>query len=75
MSSIELDQPSIFEITINELGDIVNFDRRSDKTLLEVLNENYNGIEGLANLLGTDLVNGISLRFPHQMNSPIKGSR
>jgi hypothetical protein len=75
MSSIELDQPSIFEITINELGDIVNFDRRSDKTLLEVLNENYNGIEGLANLLGSDLVNGISLRFPHQINSPIKGSR
>ncbi|KAJ3371492.1 Calcium-transporting ATPase 10, plasma membrane-type [Kappamyces sp. JEL0680] len=76
MSEPELDdnQVSSFDISIDDLGEIVNFDRRSDKMLLDVLNVSFDGIHGLARRLKTDLANGIPLRFPHQFNMPVKGS-
>jgi Ca2+-transporting ATPase len=77
MSNEEVDNQeyqSTFDIDLNELADIVNFDKRTDKALVEVLNDTYDGVQGVAKRLKTDLVSGIPLRYPHQYNSSTKSS-
>jgi Ca2+-transporting ATPase len=64
-----------FDISLEELGEIVNFDRRTDPGLLEVLYETYDGIEGLAKRLRTDLTNGIRLQNSHLHQAVKEGSQ
>ena len=64
-----------FEIGIDELAEVVNFDRRTDRELVETLNETYGGVEGIASRLKADLVSGIPLRFPHQFNTPSSNAK
>lgn len=67
---VELNNNDSFEIGLSELAEIVNFDKRTEHSLLELLDEKYDGLEGLARRLKTDLKDGIQLKFPHQHNMP-----
>jgi Ca2+-transporting ATPase len=61
-----------FDVSLEELGDIVNFDKRNESSLLDLLNDQYGGLDGLSRRLKTDLKDGIPLKFPHQHHSTSK---
>lgn len=67
-----IDSP--FDLTIEDLGEICNFDKRTDKALVDSLSEVYGGVQGLAERLKTNLEEGLPLRYPNQMNSQAKGN-
>jgi Ca2+-transporting ATPase len=58
------EEPEAFDIGIEELGEIVNFDRRSEAVLVTAFQELYGGLNGLAARLKTDLKTGLELKFP-----------
>ncbi|KAJ1559545.1 hypothetical protein HK405_010223, partial [Cladochytrium tenue] len=51
--------PDSFPITIEELGKICNFDRRTNPSQVELLNNQYGGVEGVACLLKSDIHTGL----------------
>ena len=60
LSSIEEGLSFQFDLSADELGQIVNFDKRNDKDQLSLLNSpKYDGVAGLAKRLKTDLSNGL----------------
>jgi Ca2+-transporting ATPase len=61
-----------FRIGIEELGEIVNFDRRSEEALVAQFNDTHGGLAGVAEKLKTNLEAGLALKFPHQHNLPGK---
>ncbi|KAI8899377.1 hypothetical protein BC833DRAFT_524800 [Globomyces pollinis-pini] len=63
-----------FDLTVDELGEIVNFDRRTDAMCVEMLYETYDGPAGLARRLKSDVVNGIPLKYTNHHTMPIKSS-
>jgi P-type Ca2+ transporter type 2C len=63
-------QDNSIDITTDELGDLVNFDKRNESSLMQLLNEKYGGLVGLARRLKTDLQNGIPLKFTQDQTSP-----
>jgi P-type Ca2+ transporter type 2C len=52
-----------FRLTPDDLGEIVNFDRRSDPEQIQILNEKYGGVEGISHMLKSDLVRGLKLKM------------
>ncbi|KAJ3275572.1 Calcium-transporting ATPase 10, plasma membrane-type [Terramyces sp. JEL0728] len=69
--SIEF-KSSSYELRIEELGEIVCFDRRTDPQLVEVLLDTYDGVQGIANRLKSDVETGIPLKYTHTHNMPTK---
>jgi Ca2+-transporting ATPase len=51
-----------YGLTPDDLSRICDFDLRSSPGLLEVMNTEYGGLEGIAYLLQTDLENGLKLK-------------
>jgi len=79
MSQDQLDQSEYldapFELSVEELSDIVNFDRRTDKDLVNALNDLHGGVEGIVTRLKSDTKNGIPLRFAHQSHTPSSNAK
>ncbi|KAJ3321340.1 Calcium-transporting ATPase 10, plasma membrane-type [Boothiomyces sp. JEL0866] len=69
--SIEFKNSS-YELRIEELGEIVCFDRRTDPQLVEVLLDTYDGVQGIANRLKSNIEKGIPLKYTHTHNMPTK---
>ncbi|KAJ3298009.1 Calcium-transporting ATPase 10, plasma membrane-type [Borealophlyctis nickersoniae] len=53
--------PDQFGLTTDDLGAICNFDNRSNPALLEKLNGDYGGVEGVGYLLKANLEDGLPL--------------
>ncbi|KAJ3045045.1 Calcium-transporting ATPase 10, plasma membrane-type [Rhizophlyctis rosea] len=54
-----------YGLTTAELSAICNFDNRTSPALLEKLNSDYGGVEGVAYLLNVDAENGLQLAHPN----------
>lgn len=64
-----------FEIGVEELAEIVNFDRRTERDLIDTLETSFGGVQGVATRLKSDLLSGIPLRFSHQFNTPSSNTK
>ncbi|KAJ3210323.1 Calcium-transporting ATPase 10, plasma membrane-type [Dinochytrium kinnereticum] len=53
-----------YGITPENLGDVCNFDRRSNPAQVGILESEYGGVEGVAILLRSDIHEGLQLKHP-----------
>ncbi|KAJ3038190.1 Calcium-transporting ATPase 10, plasma membrane-type [Rhizophlyctis rosea] len=61
-----------YGLTPEELSSICNFDNRASPALLEKLNADFGGVEGVAYLLDVDMENGLRLALANQHLSGTK---
>lgn len=77
--SLSMSQPSLaaaqlYDLDLDDLANIVNFDLRSDRALVDSLYDTHGGPAGLAKKLKSDVLSGIPLKFKHQHNVPTKAA-
>ncbi|KAI8925703.1 hypothetical protein BC831DRAFT_541824 [Entophlyctis helioformis] len=62
---------SPFGLTVDDLSNLCDFDRRSEPSLIDDLHNKYGGVAGVAKNLRSDLMSGIPLKSKyHELHKP-----
>ncbi|KAI8800270.1 hypothetical protein BJ742DRAFT_881274 [Cladochytrium replicatum] len=61
-------QPNEYGLTVADLGRLVSFDNRTSPAQVDLLNDEFGGVEGVAILLRTHITEGIGVRKEESTN-------
>jgi Ca2+-transporting ATPase len=60
-----------FGLTADELGEVCSFDKRTNPTQIDLLNQNYGGVDGVGILLKSNLQTGLTLKNANGSSPPL----